>query len=101
MSQVIESRAILMIVNRVAAALLGGYLFTWGFTAVGLAGLVALGVDFHEAEMVTYLLAFLLFLGLFLWAFAAANIARVWAILGSGAALMTAAAWGLQQSILG
>lgn len=86
--------------NRVAAALLGGYAFTWGLTAFGMAGLVALGVDFHEAELTLMLLAFPVFLGLFLWAFAAVSVVRVWAVLISGAVLMTAAAWGLQRSML-
>ena len=38
------------VVNRVLSALLGGYAFTWGFSSLGIAGLAALGVDFHEAE---------------------------------------------------
>lgn len=88
-------------VNRVAAALLGGYAFTWGFTAIGIAGLVALGVDFHEAETAAYLLAFVLFLSLFLWAFNSASVMRVWLILGGGGILMTGAAVALQSAILG
>lgn len=88
-------------INRIAAALLGGYAFTWGFTALGMAGLVALGVDFHEAETGVLLLSFLVFLGLFLWAFAAASMLRVWVLLGSGAVLMTSAAWALQRTLLG
>lgn len=87
--------------SRIAAAVLGGYAFTWGFTALGIAGLVALGVDFHEAETGMLLLAFLVYLSLFLWAFATASVMRVWVLLGGGAVLMTAAAWALQRSILG
>lgn len=86
--------------GRISAALLGGYAFTWGFAALGIAGLVALGVDFHEAETGVKLLAFLLFTGLFLWAYAAASLARVWAVLAGGGALMTAAAWLLQRALL-
>jgi hypothetical protein len=88
-------------INRIAAALLGGYAFTWGFTALGIAGLVTLGVDFHEAEKGVLLLAFLVFLGLFLWAFAATSVLRVWGLLGGGAVLMTTAAWALQRALLG
>lgn len=95
-----RDRLSLPIVARITAALLGGYAFTWGFVALGVAGLVALGVDFHEAETALLLLAFLVFLPLFLWAFAAASLARVWAVLGGGAVLMTAAAWGLQRVLL-
>ncbi|THF60253.1 iron uptake protein [Pseudothauera rhizosphaerae] len=86
--------------HRVAAALLGGYAFTWGFTTLGVAGLVALGVDFHEAETALLLLAFLVFLSLFLWAFAAASLVRVWAVLGGGAVCMTVAALALQRVLL-
>lgn len=86
--------------NRIAAALLGGYAFTWGFTAFGMAALVGVGTDFHEAETTLMLLAFPVFLGLFLWAFSAASLVRVWAVLGGGAVVMTAAAWWLQRAIL-
>jgi hypothetical protein len=41
------------------------------------------------------MLALLVFLGVFLWAFAAASLARVWAVVAGGTALMSAAAWGL------
>lgn len=88
------------IVARIAAAILGGYAFSWGVTALGTVLLVALGVGFHEAETAMLLLAFLLFLVVFLWAFASARLARVWAVLGGGAVLMLAAAWGLQQVLL-
>lgn len=87
------------LVSRIAAALLGGYAFTWGFVALGIALLVAGGVSFHEAQKLLYLLAFLLFLGLFLWAFAAPRLGRVWAVLAGGGASMTAAAWLLARSL--
>ena len=45
--------------SRIAAALFGGYAFTWGFTVLGIASLVALGVGFHEAETGVLILAFL------------------------------------------
>ena len=85
---------------RVAAALLGGYAFTWGFTAFGIAGLVVLGMEFHEAEMGIYLLAFLLYLGLFVWAFAAASLTRVWVVFVGGTTLMTLAALALQRTLV-
>ena len=96
-----QTISIAQVGSRIAAAILGGYAFTWGFTALGIAGLVALGVDFHEAETGVLLLAFLVFLGLFLWAFAAASVVRVWVLLGGGAVLMTAASWVLQRALLG
>jgi hypothetical protein len=88
-------------INRIAAALVGGYAFTWGFTAFGIAALVALGVDFHAAETGVLLVAFLVFLGLFLWAFATASVLRAWLLLGGGGLLMTGIAWALQRALLG
>jgi membrane protease YdiL (CAAX protease family) len=52
------------------SSLLGAYFFSWALTAFGIVTLVALGVDFQEAEMAMSVLAFLVFLPLFLWAFA-------------------------------
>lgn len=88
------------LVARIAAALLGGYAFTWGFVSVGVAGLTGLGVDFHEAETAMLMLAFLLFLGLFLWTFACHSIVRVWTVLAGGGAVMTLTAWAIQQAML-
>ena len=85
---------------RVTAGIFGAYAFTWGFAAAGVAALVGLGVEYHDAEMGVLMLAFLIFLGLFLWSFAAASIARVWTVLGVGAALLFTAAWAIQRAIL-
>lgn len=87
------------VLGRIAASLLGGYAFTWGITTLGITGLVALGVDYHEAHTVLMLLAFLFFLGAFLWAFAARSLARVWLVLAGGGLAMTAAAWALQNRL--
>jgi hypothetical protein len=87
------------LVSRVAASLLGGYAFVWGFTtlliALGLSG----GWDYEEAEQLAYLLAFLVFLVVFLWAFASASLKRVWLVLAGGGALMTGAAWLLKDTL--
>ncbi|HEX4878603.1 MAG TPA: iron uptake protein [Limnobacter sp.] len=91
---------LLRIFCRIGAAVLGGYAFTWGFTAAGMAGLVALGVGFHEAETGVLMLSFLVYLGVFLWAFAHGSMARVWLALAGGGAVMTLAAWGIQQALL-
>ena len=87
--------------SRIAAAVLGGYAFTWGFTTLGIAGLVALGMEYHDAEAGTLILAFLVFLGMFLWAFAAASLARVWVVVAGGAAVMIGAGLALQQALIG
>ena len=81
------------VASRVAASLLGGYAFVWGFVTLGIALLLASGVDYDDARTFCNLLAFLVFLVCFCWAFAAASLARVWGVLAGGGALMTGAAW--------
>jgi hypothetical protein len=81
--------------SRVAAALFGGYLFTWGFTALLVASTLATGGDYEEGLTLANMLAFIVFLCVFLWAFAAASVTRVWLVLAGGGAAMTAVAWGL------
>jgi hypothetical protein len=92
--------ATLQVLARVAAAMFGGWAFTWGFVSLGITGLVALGQPYGEARTAAMLLAFLVFLGALLWAFAADSLLRVWVTLAGGAALMTGAAWLLQRSLV-
>lgn len=94
------SQAALQTTNRVIAAILGGYAFTWGFSVLGIATMVALGIDFHEAETAISLVAFLVFLGLFLWTFAANSMIRVWLVLAGGAGVMVSVGLMLQNSLL-
>jgi hypothetical protein len=89
----------LSVPSRVAAGLLGGYAFVWGFTTLIIAVALAIGTDYHEAERLAYLLAFLVFLGVFLWAFASSRVLRVWLVLAGGGAAMTGAAWILTHSL--
>ncbi len=88
------------LVLRIASAILGGWLFTWGFVASGTAALVGLGVEFHDAEQALLMLGLLLFLGLFLWSFAARSAWRVCGVLVGGAVVLNTAAWLLQRAIL-
>jgi len=85
---------------RIAAALLGGYAFCWGFMALGTAGLYALGLPFHDAEHLSAMLGLLLYLGVFLWAFATRSLWGAWALLAGGGALMAGAASLLQWQLL-
>ena len=75
------------IASRIAAGLGGSYLFTYGFCALGIVMLVRAGMGYEEAEKLVYLLAFLLFLGLFCWAFAAPRLgiaaALTWFVSGA------------------
>lgn len=90
----------LSITSRVAASLLGGYAFVWGFTVLGIALLVLAGMHYHEAQTLVYLLGFLLFLTVFCWAFAAARVWKVWVVLAGGGAVMTGAAWLLTPALV-
>jgi hypothetical protein len=83
------------VVSRIAAALLGGYAFVWGFTTLLIAAGMTLGARYGDAQTTAYLLAFVVFLIAFLWAFAARSVLRVWALLAGGGAVMTAIAWWL------
>jgi hypothetical protein len=96
-SPVVTARHIL---NRIGAAILGGYVFVWGFIALSLAGLYALGMPFHDAESLGSIIGFLLYLSIFLWAFAAQKLAKVWLILLGGGAAMAATAQFIQHLLI-
>lgn len=87
------------IVSRVAAAIFGGYAFVWGFTTLLIALALALRLPYGDAQTTAYLLAFLLFLGAFLWAFTARRVAVVWLVLAGGGSAMTALAWALTRPV--
>lgn len=89
------------VVSRILAAIFGCYAFVWGVVALGVAALNGVGVEYHAAEQAMMILAFILYLVLFLWTFAAASLWRVWVVLASGSAVMLAAAWQLQRMIVG
>lgn len=89
----------LHIASRVAAGLLGGYAFTWGFTVFGIALLVLAGMSYHEAQTLIFMLAFLIFLVVLCWAFAAARVVRVWNVLAAGGAALTLGAWLLTGTL--
>lgn len=80
------------IVWRTLAAVFGGYAFTWGLIAFGMAAMVAADMEFHDAEHLTAIIGFLVFLTIFLTAFAARNIVRVWLVLVGGAVVMASTA---------
>ncbi len=90
----------LNIVSRIGAGVLGGYAFTWGFIALLVGVGFAAQMEFHDAEALGYILGFLIFLVAFLWAFCAESVGRVWLVLAGGGALMTGAAWLVQQALV-
>jgi hypothetical protein len=84
----------LHVISRIAAALLGGYAFVWGFTTLTIVVGLAMGARYGDAQTTAYLLAFLVFLTAFLWAFASRSLTRSWMLLAGGGALMTGlASW--------
>jgi hypothetical protein len=87
----------LLVASRIAAAVFGGWAFVWGLTSLGIVLLVAAGMPYTEAQTLLHLLAFLVLLALFCWAFAAASVTRVWCVLAGGAASMTLAAWAIAR----
>lgn len=93
-------RPALPIVLRILAATVGGYLFCWGFMALALAGGYAGGLSFHDAEHLSAMLGMLVYLGVFLWTFAARSVVRVWVTLVAGAGLMAGAAALVQRALV-
>jgi hypothetical protein len=91
----------LQLFSRVAASLLGGYAFVWGFVTLGVSLAVAAGMGYGEAQTLLFLLAALVFLVCFCWAFAAHGSGRVWAVLAGGGALMTSLAWLITRALVG
>jgi hypothetical protein len=89
-----------LVTSRIAASLLGGYAFVWGFTTLSITLGVTAGMRYAEAQTLAFLLAFLVFLGCFLWTFASASVTRVWTVLAGGGALMTAVAWLLASQVV-
>lgn len=86
--------------SRIFASLVGGYLFTWGLIAISIAGLIPLGVEFHDVEMGMLMLGLLVYLSLFLWGMATDKLTRLWLILFGGGVVMTVLASVIQQSFL-
>lgn len=87
-------------ISRIFAALIGGYAFTWGIASFGITGLVASGIDFHDAEAAMYIAAFLVYLAVFLWAFCVPSLIRLWTILFGSAVIFIASSLLLQRFIL-
>lgn len=87
------------ILSRVLVGLAGVYAFVWGFATLGITLLVVSGMGYEEAWKLVMLLAFLVFLGLFCWTFAAASLTRVWIVLLGGGGTMTLAGWLLLRHL--
>ena len=73
----------------------GGSAIVFGMTLVS-----AAGMDYHDAEHLSYIVGMLVFLVVFLAAFAARNLLRVWLVLLGSGAVMTMAASLLQNQLV-
>lgn len=78
--------------NRFAAAILGGWLFTYGFVALAtLLGFVA-GIPFFESWSLAWMLSFVVFLVVLIWGFTPRRTWVVWTVLAGGGIVMSVAA---------
>ena len=84
------------VVVRVLASLVGSYAFVWGVVSIVMA-LGAQLMPFADARTLSSLLAFLILLFCFCWAFVAKSVLRVWIVLLGGGGVLTAAAWLLTR----
>ena len=89
-----------LVTLRIAAALGLGYGFTWGFIALGTAGLYSLGMAFHDAEHLSVILGFLSYLTVFLWCMASRELARTCMVLICVGAFMAVVASLLQRNLI-
>jgi hypothetical protein len=87
------------VVARVSASLLGSYLLVWGFVCLGIPLGVAAGMPYDDSQTLLFMLAFLLFVACFCWAFAARSALRVWLCFLGGGSLMTFAGWLLASKL--
>jgi hypothetical protein len=86
------------IVSRVAAGVLGGWLFAWGFVALSNMLLLGAGQTYADARTLAYLLAFLVYLAGLCGAFVVRRAWQAWLALAGGGAAMTALAWWLART---
>lgn len=86
------------VIARIVVSVLGGWVFVWGCIAAGIALLVASGMPFDEARKLMHLLAFLIYLVAFFWAFAAASLLRAAVVLLGGGAMLCALSYFLTRA---
>lgn len=86
--------------SRIAAAVLGGYAFCWGFIAAVMSLLFWAGMEFHDAEFLASLLGVLAFLVALLWTFVARRVWIAWVVLLGGGALLAATGSLVQAALV-
>lgn len=83
--------------SRFAAAILGGYGFAYGFTALATLGGHRAGLTFSDGQTLAWMVGMLVYLGAILWGFAARSLVWAWVWLAGGGALMGATAFALSR----
>jgi hypothetical protein len=81
------------IVSRLLAAIVGGWVFALGFVMLGLALGRRAGLSYDDAQTLSCLLVFVVYVATVCWSFTPASGARVWGVLVGGGVLMCAAGW--------
>jgi hypothetical protein len=92
-----SSKRSLVAASRFAAAIVGGYFFTYGFAALATLIGFAAGLRWSEAQVLAWMTGALVYLGAILWAFVPRSTARAWAVLAGGGAAMSGVAWALSR----
>ena len=86
------------VASRVLAAVGGGWTFAWGFVVLAIALGRRAGLSYADAQTVSWLLVFLVYVATVCWAFAVASVARAWIVLAGGGLSMTLAGWWLMRA---
>lgn len=81
------------LLSRVAAGLLGGWVFVFGVVSLGIMLLRQAGMSYDDARTLMYLLGVLVLLAAFVSAFAVSSLVRIWVLLAGGGLAMSGAAW--------
>lgn len=81
---------------QVLGAVFGGYVLTALMVASAGALMARLGMARSEAVVLAAMLGFIAYLVLLVWGFGAKNVARLWAVLASGAAALAGLLWLVQ-----
>lgn len=84
-------------ISRFSAAILGGYLFAYGFTALATLVGFGAGLPFSQAQVLAWMTGALVYLGAILWGFVPRTATRAWLVLAGGGAAMGGAAWALSR----
>lgn len=90
----------LLVTSRFGAAIVGGYLFAYGFTALATLTGFAAGLPYSEAQLLAWMLGAIVYLCAIVWGFVPRSALRAWAVLAGGGAAMGVAAWALSRSMV-